>query len=91
MQNDCLLPACIATPILVQAASTPSKHIQAARPTSTLFWDVVPLITVMLPSACHDTKMSVFGCQLNQELLLYQQASMHAGQHAGRGGASTVT
>ena len=49
MQNDCLLPACIANPTLVQAASTPSKHIQAARPTSTLFWDIVPLMTLCCP------------------------------------------
>jgi hypothetical protein len=73
MQNDCLLQACIADRILVQAASTPfkhieaastlSKHIQAACPTYTLIWDVVPLLTAMLPSACHDTtKVSVFGC-----------------------------
>jgi len=62
MQNDGLLLACITNLSLVQAASTLSRYTQAARPTYTLFWNVVPLLTAMLPSACRDTKVSVFGC-----------------------------
>ena len=65
IQNDCLLPACIANLTVVQAASALSQHIQTARPTYALIWDVVPLPTAMLLSACHDTKVSVLGCLFN--------------------------
>ncbi len=62
MQNDCLLLACITNLSLVQAASTLSRCTQAVRPTLTRFWIVLPLLSVMLPSACHDIKVSVFEC-----------------------------